>query len=198
MASMYAARTKHTRNRSTKYSHFFHICITSLRQGSANRLFRLEQRPAFILSRAPAFVNLRRIGPTAVGPRPAMNPAGRPPLRYFPAKPENNSGTRTVAAAMRLTGAPVPPCAPSGLPAGFLEPQPACRCVRIWVPPGGVATKTLPSGFRPRLHTSPEAWGLFPCLPASLCLPLWPSGPPVAASYVSDSIVPGLHRLSAC
>ena len=32
--------------------------ITSLRQGSANRLFRLEQRPAFILPSASAFVNL--------------------------------------------------------------------------------------------------------------------------------------------
>ena len=32
--------------------------ITSLRQGSANRLFRLEQRPGPILSSAPEFVNL--------------------------------------------------------------------------------------------------------------------------------------------
>ena len=32
--------------------------ITSLHQGSANRLFRLEQRPGFILPSAPAFVNL--------------------------------------------------------------------------------------------------------------------------------------------
>ena len=35
--------------------------ITSLQQGSANRLFRLEQRPGLILPSAPAFVNLRRL-----------------------------------------------------------------------------------------------------------------------------------------
>ena len=64
-----------------------------------------------------------RIGPTAVGPRPAMNPAGRLPLRHFPAKPENNSGYRTAAAAMRLTGAPCSPVIPLRPPAGFWLPR---------------------------------------------------------------------------
>ena len=66
---MYAIIAIHTRNRSTKYSHFFHIRITSLHQGSANRLFRLEQRPGFILPSAPAFVNL---------PHPACGLCGGP------------------------------------------------------------------------------------------------------------------------
>ena len=48
-----------TRNISSwKSSLYVTMRITSLRQGSANRLFRLEQRPGLILPSAPAFVNL--------------------------------------------------------------------------------------------------------------------------------------------
>ena len=47
--------------------------ITSLQQGSADRLFRLEQRPGLILPSAPAFVNL---------PHPARRLGGGPFLFY--------------------------------------------------------------------------------------------------------------------
>ena len=113
----------------------------------------------------PAMNPTGRIAPAAAGARPAMDPAGRLPLRYFSAKPENNSGFRTVAAAMRLTGAPVPPWAPSGLPAGFWCPRErAAAFVLSWLPVAGCSfpvgcasggSRFGPSG-RPDLSGPPD------------------------------------------
>ena len=76
-----------------------------------------------------------RIAPTAVGPRPAMNLAGRMPWCYLRMKFANNGACRKVTTAMRLTGAPRSPVRPLRPPAGFWCPRErAAAFVLSWLP----------------------------------------------------------------